>query len=219
MPNFYLISYSLTRIINALFSAVSLIALIGLMGVFLLQFIPHPKEITPNVPQQYHLMIKLETKTYAALEPLRKAIPTHFKYKVLLKGKTVDVDMEFSTLIAFVILLIARVLLQNELGRLQEIVKKKLKLRPRGISELARPLRAKPSPAEASLQLKPTGQDQIFEGEGILLSPEQKSGGMKAKVSMRLTLMSEISKAKRLLETTKRYVAFLAVDVVKSTQM
>ncbi|MEE8450228.1 MAG: guanylate cyclase, partial [Thermodesulfobacteriota bacterium] len=33
------------------------------------------------------------------------------------------------------------------------------------------------------------------------------------------SLLSEISKARRLLETTKRYLAFLAVDVVKSSQM
>jgi hypothetical protein len=137
-----------------------------------------------------------------------------------MKGRRINVDMEFSPLIAFVIILIGRVFLQGELWRVQAFARKKIKLRaPGGISEIARPLRAKPSAVGTSLQLKQSGQDQVFEGEGILLSSEQKSGGMKAKVSMRLTLLSEISKAKRLLEATKRYLAFLAVDVVKSTQM
>src|SRR3990172_6392446 len=147
MASFFRILYSLTRLITFLFSAASLLALILLIGVFLLQFIPHPKEITAQVPQQYHLIIKVESSTYAALEPLRKAIPTHFKFKTSEKGKRSTVDVELSPFIAFFTLLMGRFFIQAELWRIMDYAKKRIKPRARPVSERRGAPRIEPSPA------------------------------------------------------------------------
>lgn len=219
MPSLWLVIYGLTRFIRFLFSVASLLALGLLALVFIFQFLPHPKKLTPRPPWQYHIMITLESSTYAVLEPLEKAIPTRYTYKPSQKGKGVNLVVELSPLIAFFALLGFRFFLRTGLRRFQEYADERSRLRAFAGSERGEPLRSKLTPAGGQDSLKAKRQEHIFEGEGTVFSSEQKEGGTKAKVSMRLTLLDEISRAKRMLETTKRYLAFLSVDVVKSTQM